>query len=77
MLLSAISYVYTLSFQYNKIKGNSFEPVVRLLYKTLMEYNKTTTLLGNNCTVVNNTKVDQGISALETSDFNNEWDTNT
>lgn len=70
-LLSAISYVYTLAFQLDKNKGIDLEPVVKMLYKFLMEHDITTELLGNNC-ILNNTKTDQRISILETSDFSNE-----
>lgn len=71
MLLSAISFVYTLSFQQNQLKTIDLEPVVKLMYKTLMDHDKTTTPLGDNCTI-NKTKVDQGVSVLETSDFSDE-----
>lgn len=71
LLLSAISFIYTLSFQSNRIKANDLESIVKLLYKTLMEHNKIETPLGNNCTI-NNTKADGGISILETSDFSNK-----
>lgn len=70
LLLSAISFIYTLSFQSSHLKGNDLEQVVKLLFKTLMEHGKTTTLLGNNCTIINNTNMDQQVSILETSDFN-------
>jgi len=71
LLLSAISYVYTLSFQLSKTITIDLEPVVKMLYKTLMEHDKTRTPLGDNCTI-NNTNVDRGVSILETSDFSNE-----
>lgn len=71
MLLSAISYIYTLSFNLNNTKLINLEPVVKLLYKTLMDHDKNTTLLGDICSV-NNKKNDTGFSILETSDFNNE-----
>jgi len=70
-LLSAISYVYTLSFQLSKTITIDLEPVVKMLYKSLMEHDKTRTPLGDNCTI-NNTNVDRGVSILETSDFSNE-----
>lgn len=71
LLLSAISYVYTLSFQLSKAITIDLEPVVKMLYKTLMEHDKTRTPLGDNCTI-NKTNVDRGVSILETSDFSNE-----
>lgn len=71
LLLSAISYVYTLSFQLSKTITIDLEPVVKMLYKSLMEHDKTRTPLGDNCTI-NNTNVDRGVSILETSDFSNE-----
>ncbi|KAL4131307.1 hypothetical protein QTP88_008640 [Uroleucon formosanum] len=71
LLLSAISYVYTLSFQLSKTIKIDLEPVVKILYKTLMEHDKTRTPLGDNFTI-NNTNVDRGVSILETSDFSNE-----
>jgi hypothetical protein len=70
-LLSAISYVYTLSFQLSKTITIDLEPVVKLLYKNLMEHDKTRTLLGDNCTI-NNTNANRGVSILETSNFSNE-----
>ncbi|XP_050420549.1 condensin-2 complex subunit G2-like [Adelges cooleyi] len=70
LLLSAISFIYTLSFQLNQVKSVDLEPVVQLLYKTLTEHNITTPL-GVDCTV-GNKKTNQGISFLETSDFSNE-----
>lgn len=70
-MLSAISFVYTLSFQLSKTITIDLEPVVKLLYKTLMEHDITRTPLGDNCTI-NNTNTDRSISMLETSSFSNE-----
>lgn len=67
MLLSAISYVYTLSFQINKIKSEFLEPVVQLLYNILMNQD-TSVPLGNNCTL-NTTNANRESSILETSPF--------
>ncbi|XP_050543998.1 condensin-2 complex subunit G2-like [Daktulosphaira vitifoliae] len=70
LLLSAISYVYTLSFQINQVHNVDLEPVVRLFFKTLMEH-ESITPLGDNCTMNNieNTKMN---SILENSSFSNE-----
>ncbi|XP_050529448.1 uncharacterized protein LOC126899015 isoform X2 [Daktulosphaira vitifoliae] len=67
ILLSAISYIYTLSFQINKIKSEVLEPVVQVLYTILMNQD-TNAPLGDNCTV-NNRTADRGTSILETSSF--------
>lgn len=63
--------MYTLSFQLNHTKTIELEQVVKLLYTILMEFDKSTTLLGNNCTI-NSSKANQETSILETSDFNNQ-----
>ncbi|XP_025409710.1 condensin-2 complex subunit G2-like isoform X2 [Sipha flava] len=70
LLISAISYIYTLSFQLNKTKQINMEPIVKLLYTTLMEHDKTKTLLGNSCNLT--AKNNQEESILENSDFSNE-----
>jgi len=49
------------------------EPVIKLLYKLLMEHNKPTTPLGDNC-AMNNTKTNRDVSILEVSDFANEYE---
>lgn len=38
-----------------------------------MEHDETTTPLGNNCTIINKTKIGQQVSILETSDFSNGY----
>lgn len=70
-MLSAISFVYTLSFQINHTRAIDLEQAVKLLYTILMEFDKLNTPLGNTC-VINSTKINQETSVLETSDFNNE-----
>lgn len=71
-MLSAISFIHTLSFQSKQIKANDLEPVVKHLYKILMDHDKTMTPLGNNCTVIN--KAHNDTSILETSDFSNKYE---
>ena len=46
-MISAISYIHTLSFQQDKTKKINVEPVVKLLYKIIIDHDKNTTLLGN------------------------------
>lgn len=50
------------------------EPIVKLLYSTLIKHDKTKTLLGNNCNLTC-AKDNQDGSILENSKFSNEYET--
>lgn len=70
-MISAISYIYTLSFHQNKTKQINVEPVVKILYKIVIERDKITTPLGNNFNLTCAKDNQQG-SILENSGFSNE-----
>ncbi|VVC32382.1 Hypothetical protein CINCED_3A006773 [Cinara cedri] len=70
MLLSAISLIHTLSFQLTRTIEIDLEPVVKLLYKSLMELDEKRTLEKNLTVPKKNNSGEPSI--LEVSDFNYE-----